>query len=71
MMPRPRLISCYYIYVDEYSDKCIDQSGMIGMTNASPDLNPGTLFFFINVIYLRRKSVVGNPIVVHDNVIIN
>ena len=35
MMSRPRLISCYYIYVDEYSDKCIDQSGMIGMTDAS------------------------------------
>ena len=45
MMPRPRLISYYFIYVDEYSDKCIDQNGMIGMTNASPDLNPGTLFF--------------------------
>ena len=45
MMPRPRLISCYYIYVDEYSDKCIDQSGMIGMTDASPDINPCTLFF--------------------------
>jgi len=70
MMPRPRLISCYYIYVDEYSDKCIDQSGMIGLTDASPDLNP-VHCFFINVIYLRRKSVVGNPIVVHDNVIIN
>ena len=45
MMPRPGLISCYYIYVHEYSDKCIDQSGMIGMTDASPDLNSGTLFF--------------------------
>jgi hypothetical protein len=45
MMPRPRLISCYYIYVDDYSDICIDQSGMIDMTDASPDLNPGTLSF--------------------------
>jgi hypothetical protein len=40
MMPR-----CYYVYVDEYSDRCIDQSGMIDLTGASPDLNLGTLFF--------------------------
>ena len=45
MMPRPRLISCYYIYVDDYSDRCTDQSGIIDLTDASPDLNPGTLFF--------------------------
>jgi hypothetical protein len=45
MMPRPRLISCYYMYVDEYSDRCIDQSGMIDLIDASPDLNLGTLFF--------------------------
>ena len=70
-MPRPRLISGYYIYVDGYSDKCIDQSGMIDMTDASPDLNPGTLFFSFMLSIWQRKSVVGNPIVVHDNVIIN
>ena len=52
MMPRPRLICCYYyyIYVDEYSDRCIDQSGMIDLTDASSDLNLG--IFFTNVIYL-------------------
>jgi hypothetical protein len=45
MMPRPRLIPCYYIYVDDCSNICIYQSAMVDMTHASPDLNPGTLFF--------------------------
>ncbi|KAG0531111.1 hypothetical protein BDA96_05G245800 [Sorghum bicolor] len=35
---RPKLKSCYYIYVDEYSDTCINQSGMIDMTDASLDI---------------------------------
>jgi hypothetical protein len=39
------MLRCYYVYVDEYSDRCIDQSGMIDLTDASPDLNLGTLFF--------------------------
>jgi hypothetical protein len=45
-MTRPRLIPCYYIYVDDYFDICIDQSGMIDMTDASPDLNPGIIYIF-------------------------
>jgi len=43
MMSRTRLIQFYYIYVDDYSNICIDQSGMIDITDASPDLNPGTM----------------------------
>ena len=38
-------IMLLYIYVDDYSDRCIDQSGIIDLTDASPDLNLGTLFF--------------------------
>ncbi|XP_002448248.2 uncharacterized protein LOC8055924 isoform X2 [Sorghum bicolor] len=43
MMSRTRLIQFYYIYVDDYSNICIDQSGMIDITDASPDLNPGPI----------------------------
>ena len=55
MMLRPRLISCYYIYVDEYSDGYIDQNGMVDMTDASPNLNPGTLFFSLMLSIREEK----------------
>ncbi|XP_021320662.1 uncharacterized protein LOC8073270 isoform X2 [Sorghum bicolor] len=43
LMWRPKLKSCYYIYVDEYSDTCINQSGMIDRTDASLDITPGVI----------------------------
>jgi hypothetical protein len=57
-------MSCYYyIYVDDNSEMCIDQSGVIDITNASPDLNPGTLFFLLNYqCYLfEKKRCIGQP----------
>jgi hypothetical protein len=35
----------FFLCLYDYSDIRRDQSGMIDMTDASPDLNPGTLFF--------------------------
>jgi hypothetical protein len=38
MMSMTRFIPFYYIYVDDYFSICIDQSGMIDITDASPNL---------------------------------